>query len=259
MVQELMLFTDSTYVGIDPTSGRMDFTYAALDGDLNLLALADANIDDLIAFLAGQQAAVVAVNAPAHVNCGLVKKQLEEQSPAPGHAFRGVDMRLVEYDLRQRGISVAATPSRKEGCPAWMQLGFRLYEKLSSMGFKPFGRESATHQWLESHPYACFCAMLEQVPFPKPTLEGRLQRQLVLHEKGLGITDPMDFFEEITRFKLMRGVLPDELIYPANQLDVLVAAYTAWLAANRPEDTLMLGDEREGQLILPVSVLKAKY
>ena len=69
-----MIFTDSVYVGVDPTSGRKDFTYAALDSDLNLVALTDVDTDELVAFLGGQKSVVVEVNAPSHVNRGLVKK-----------------------------------------------------------------------------------------------------------------------------------------------------------------------------------------
>jgi len=254
-----MFFTDSVYVGVDPTSGRKDFTYAALDSGLNLIALADADMDDMTAFLGGQKSAVVAVNAPSHVNRGFVKKKLEKSSLTPGQTFRGVDVRLVEYELRARGISVARTPSREELCPAWMQVGFAFYRKLSKLGFKPHGNKDASHQWLETHPYACFCALLEQIPFPKPTLEGRLQRQLKLYDKGLRITDPMGFFEEITRFKLMKGILPTDMLYSPDQLDVLAAAYIAWLTVYRPEEVTRVGDKTEGQMILPVRELKEKY
>ncbi len=254
-----MFFNDSVYVGVDPATGRKDFTYAALDGELNLVALADADIDDMLAFLGGHKSAVVAVNAPSSVNHGLVKKKLESSSLTPGQTFRGVDMRLVEHDLRSRGISVTGTFSREELCPAWMQGGFSFYQKLQKLGFKLFGSEGATHQWLETHPHACFCALLELIPFPKPSLEGRLQRQLKLYDKGLRITDPMDFFQEITRFKLMKGILPTDVLYTPDQLDVLVAAYTAWLAIHRPDEVTNVGDKSEGQMTLPVRELKAKY
>lgn len=254
-----MFFTDFVYIGVDPASGRKDFSYAAFDSKLNLVALADADMDDMLAFLGGQKTAVVAVNAPASVNRGLVKKRLEENSLAHGGAVRSANMRLVEYELRSRGISVAGTPAREELCPAWMQVGFAFYRKLTEMGFKPHGTEDATHQWLETHPHACFCALLEQAPFPKPTLEGRLQRQLKLFDKNLRIKDPMDFFEEITRFKLVKGILPTEMLYSPDQLDVLAAAYTAWLATHRPEEVIGLGDKTEGQIILPIKELKEKY
>ena len=249
-----MILTDSLYVGIDPTSGHKDFSYAVLDANLNLVDLADADMDDMLAFLGGQESVVVAINAPARANRGLVKKKLKDETSLPKRTFRGVDIRLAEYELRERGIAVTGTPSREEFCPAWMQVGFGLYQKLPKMGFKPYGTEGATRQLLETHPHACFCVLLEGIPFPKPTLEGRLQRQLVLYDKGLRIMDPMDFFEEITRFRLMKGILPTDVLYPPDHLDVLVAAYTAWLAASRPEEVTRVGDKREGQVILPTGI-----
>ena len=254
-----MFHDNRVYIGVDPATGRKDFTYAALDGELNLITLADADMDDTLAFLGGHKSASVAINAPSRVNRGLVKKKLEESSLTPGQTFRGVDMRLVEHDMRARGISVTGTPSREELCPAWMQVGFAFYRKISKVGFELHGKKDATHQWLETHPFACFCTLLERVPFPKPTLEGRLQRQITLFDKGLHITDPMDFFEEITRFKLMQGILPTDILYTPDQLDVLVAAYTAWLAFNRPEEATKLGEISEGQVVLPVRELKEKY
>jgi hypothetical protein len=74
LVYLTMLFTDSVFVGIDTTGGRKAFTYAALDLDLNLIALDDAELDDVSAFLGGQKSVTVAVNAPSHVNIGLVRK-----------------------------------------------------------------------------------------------------------------------------------------------------------------------------------------
>lgn len=254
-----MLSTETLYIGIDPTSGDKEFGYAVLDDNLNLVTLNDSDLEELVSFLGKQKAAYVAVNAPGRVNRGLVKKMLDEKGSAPGRRLRGVDIRLAEYELRERGIAVAGTPSREEFCPSWMQIGFLLYQRLSEIGFKPHGIREVPCQVLETHPYACFCALVESVPLPKPTLEGRLQRQLLLGDKGLRINDAMVFFEEITRFKLIKGILPTELLYSPEQLDVLVAAYTAWLVANRPSEVTRVGDEREGQMILPVRELKESY
>jgi len=254
-----MNMNNSVYIGIDPTSGYEEFGYAVLDGALNLVTLAAADLEELVAFLAKQEAAFVAINAPGGVNHGLVKQKLSQESSKPERNFRGVDIRLVEYELRERGIHVAGTPSREEFCPAWMQVGFALYQKLFEMGFKALGEAESPYQVLETHPHACFCVLAESVPFSKPTLEGRLQRQLLLNAKGLRINDAMAFFEEITRFKLMNGILPMDALYSSEQLDVLVAAYTAWLAANRPDEVIRVGDSNEGQLTLPVRDLKEKY
>jgi hypothetical protein len=253
-----MLFTESVFVGVDPTSGRKAFTYAALDRDLNLIALADAEMEEVVAFLGGQKAATVAVNAPSRVNQGLVRKILEKQSLTP-HQLRGADMRLAEHELRGRGITVSGTPGREASCPAWVQVGFSLYAKLSKLGFKTYPEDGTSHQWLETHPHACFCVLLGDNPLPKPTLEGRLQRALILYECGVRIRDPMEFFEEITRYKLMRGNLPVELIQLPEQLDALVAAYTAWLAIEKPGEVSRVGHKHEGFITLPGTVLREKY
>jgi hypothetical protein len=85
-----------------------------------------------------------------------------------------------------------------------------------------------------------------------------LQRQLVLYERGVRLKDAMNFFEEITRFRLLKGILPVEQIYTAEMLDVLAAAYTAWLAGHHPERLTHVGEAEEGQITLP-GPLKARY
>jgi hypothetical protein len=253
-----MLFQDSVFVGIDPTSGRSAFTYAALDRNLNLVALADAEMEDTIAFLGGQASARVAINAPSNVNRGIVRKNLEKQSLVPQH-LRGVDIRVAEHELREHGISVGGTAGRESLCPAWVQVGFEFYKRLSNSGFKPYPADGVSHQWLETHPHASFCALLGANPLPKPTLEGRLQRELILYERGLQIRDPMDFFEEITRHRLMMGILPTELVHLPEQLDALAAAYTAWLTTERPADVSRVGHKLEGYITVPVAALREKY
>lgn len=254
-----MLSTDTLYIGIDPTTGKKEFSYAVLDVNLDLVKLTDADLEELLAFLEEQESIYVAVNAPSGVNRGLVKKRLEETSTKSKSSFRGVDIRLAEFELRERGITVAGTPSREEFCPAWMQVGFMLYQRLSNLGFKAYVADDTDRRILETHPFACFCVLAESIPFPKPTLEGRLQRQSILFDKGLRINDAMGFFEEITRFKLIKGILPTDLLYTPEQMDVLVAAYTAWLAANRPDEVTRIGDETEGQISLPVKELQGTY
>jgi predicted nuclease with RNAse H fold len=253
-----MLFSKATFIGIDPSGGRNPFTYAALDEACQLVALAAGGVEEVLAFLGGQQATVVAVNAPRCPNKGLVRKRLEKQSLTPGQ-LRGTDMRLAEYELRKRGINVSPTSSRPETCAAWMQTGFDFYHKLDGMGFKPYPSENATHQWLETHPHAAYCTLLGRLLLPKPTLEGRLQRQLVLYEQDIGIKDPMNFFEEITRHRFLKGILPMEFIYSAEELDAIVAAYTAYLTASRPGDVVWIGNKQEGQIVLPVAELKDAY
>ncbi len=256
----IMLFDKTLFIGVDPSGGRKPFTYAVFDQNGKLVALKDGEVEDVLAFIAGQPGAIVAVNAAPRPSIGLVRQdKLEQNLPPLGISGRSLDMRLAEHQLREHGINVAMTPSRKEFCANWVQAGFEFYRRLEGIGFVPYLAPDASHQWLETHPHVVFCALLGQLPLARPTLEGRQQRQLVLYEQGLGIRDPMEFFEEITRHKLLKGILPLEQIYSAEELDAMAAAYMAYSAARHPERIGCVGDVLEGQVFLPVRELKAKY
>ena len=111
---------------------------------------------------------------------------------------------------------------------------------------------------MEIFTQATFTLLSGEPPLPRNTLEGRLQRQLLLNDKDVGIPDPMRFFEEVTRYKLRSGILPlGEICLPA-ELDALAAAYTAWLAIKHPNSIMLYGDEREGQVVVPVGLMTPK-
>jgi len=255
-----MLFSQTTFVGIDPSAGQRPFVYAAMDHELNLLALGQGRLGDVLAFCAGQRAALAAVCGPRQPNQG-VMTQPEVRSalnppPRPG---RWIDFRLADYLLRQRHISAPQIPDRAEKAPQWMQMSFNVFKGLKNLGYQLYPDSEAACQMLEVYPFAVFTALLGVTPFPKYTLEGRLQRQMALHELHLKVSDPMRFFEEITRHKLLRGVLPTEQLLSAPELDALAAAYTAWQAAFHPEAVMLVGDPQEGQIVLPVAELRPQY
>lgn len=137
--------------------------------------------------------------------------------------------------------------------PAWMRNGFELYQHLHHMGYMAFPVEGEARQCLETSAEGVFLALLERAPFEHGTLEGRIQRQLALKDAGVSVPDAMDFFEEITRHRLMRGILPTEKIYSAGELGALAAAHVAWLAGNQPERLETLGSVEDGLMYLPAS------
>jgi len=65
------------------------------------------------------------------------------------------------------------------------------------------------------------------------------------------VNDPMGFFEEITRYHIRQGIMPEEEIYPAPTLSALAAAYIAWQAGNEPDQLALLGIAEEGQIAAP--------
>ena len=255
-----MLFTPSTYIGIDPTAGQKPFVYAALDGELRLLALGQGHMDEVLAFAAGQRQAVAAVCAPRNPNLGLMQRQeiRMELSPAP-RPGRWLDCRVAEYLLRQHNINVPATLAQADANPGWLQVGFSLYRRLEALGYPLQVEPGAQRQLLEVYPHASYTVLLGQAPLPKYSMEGRIQRQLMLHDLKLKVSDPMLIFEEITRHRLLKGILPLDTLYSPAELDALVAAYTAWLVAMHIDQTCALGNPEEGQIVLPVAVLKNKY
>lgn len=255
-----MLFTNTTFFGIDPTAGQRPFVYTALDENLRLVILERGPIDDALAFAAAQSKALVGVCAPRRPNQGLMADEEVRRglSPIPNPG-RWLDFRLAEYLLRQRNIRLPRTPGLEDDCPRWMQMGFQLYQRLEDLGYRAYPHEEADRQYVEVYPHASYCALLGVLPFPKSTLEGRLQRQLVLYELNLKISDPMRIFEEITRYRLLNGILPFENLFHQGELDALVAAYTAWYLARQIGQPLMIGDPQEGQVALPISELKERY
>lgn len=246
------------YIGVDPTAGLHPFTYAAVDQDCQLIHLAAGQADDLMEFISHQPSVALAFNAPYQPNLGLVRRKFESVHLTGGHA-RGLDLRIAEFELREHGILISPTVSRSDGCPAWMQMGFEFYRLLEKSGFQCYSPKRSGNQIIETHPHAAFCAILGKIPLPKPTLEGRLQRQVALFHLGMGIKDPMAFFEEITLHKLLQGTLPMELIYTPEELDALLATLVAYQIFNNADEMLFIGDEREGQIALPVKTLKDKY
>lgn len=104
---------------------------------------------------------------------------------------------------------------------------------LSQAGVKPLSRQSS-RQWMDVDAQDCFRALCPHNLLPRRSLEGRIQRALLLYDEQLQLPDPMDFFEEITRHKLMQGILPQEGLHSIRDLDALVSAYTAWMLIREP-------------------------
>ncbi len=226
---DAMFAVDCTYVGVEPVSSK-SFAYAALDKGLNVIALAKGGLEQVVSFLAARES-TAAINAPP----------------------RAQGIRRAEAELRARGILLPCLPEKEEACSARIRAAFALYRALAEAGFEK------VRPILETHPLAGFSVMLGRVPLPRASLEGRLQRQAILYERGLRIKDPMDFFEELTRHKMLRGIFPMEALYSPEQLDALAAAYTVWLAVNKPEKIYRAGDEAEGTIALPERELQEAY
>jgi predicted nuclease with RNAse H fold len=248
---------DTVYIGIDPTAGRRPMDYAILDRDLHLIERGLGKLEKVLDVVKAYPSAMVAVDAPQSPNSGLMATETRRKDYGlPIHTATWTDYKVCEYELRKRGIRLYHTPGEAAAAPKWMQLGFSLYAALRAEGYqmlRPNADASHSRWMLEVHPHASYTVLLGHVPLRKDSLEGRLQRQLLLYREGLNIPDPMDAFEEITRHHLLEGTLTLPGLFTHDELDALVSAYTAFIAARHPESITFVGDATEGQIVVPVS------
>jgi hypothetical protein len=218
--------------------------------------------DGVVAFVEAHPGAVVAVAAPQSPNRGLMKQPDVRRRlglPARGRSFR--EWKVCEYELRRRQMRIHGTPHEAAGAPSRMRAGFAFHKRLAQLGFTFFHQSEPTpaQTVVVAHPYACFAVLLGHRPLLKANLEGRLQRQMVLYLEGLDLRNPVHTLEEITRQHLLSGSLPLDGLHDNDELDALVAAFTAYLVHQKPTRVCQVGDAREGLITLPAASLKDRY
>lgn len=148
---------------------------------------------------------------------------------------------LQTYETGVVAVSLPGTKQGKEGLAD-------LKGKCLSAGFKPFSQKSSPRQWIETDGQDCFRTLSGHPLLAHRSLEGRLQRSAILYEQGLQIADPVDLLEEITRYKLVQGILPLDDLPSWRELDALVAGYLAWMTVNRPGQVVP-----KGAFVLPAA------
>lgn len=242
-----------SYIGVEVSPDKdYPFTFALLDDELTIRSIGRGGLSDAFSFLAGQDSALAAVNAPSATNKGIIKREeIRRQLSPKSHLARWANLRLVEYELAERGIPVIKTPDSKKNIPKWMELGFQLFKEIENIKYEPYPSLIAPKQYFESHGEACFWSLLGHAPLEEGTLEGCLQRQVALRLCGISIPDAMQFFQEITRHRLLSSQLPVEDIFTNPELNAIASGYTAWLASNEPKKIIKTGHAEEGFVYLP--------
>jgi predicted RNase H-like nuclease len=241
--------------------------YVALDSRLHILEQRDGNLEAVLEAVARYESAVCAVDAPQSPNGGLLAQpEVRQQYGLRPYSTTWSQFKVCEFLLRQHGIGIYNTPLEAAEAHSWMQLGWELYDRLRGQGYQPHspeeppaGETRPPKTYIEVHPHACFTVLLDRFPYKKTTLVGRLQRQLLLYECRVDVPDPMEVFEEVTRHRLLAGTLEFRGLLTHDELDALVAAYTAYLVSAQPQNVSWVGDPAEGQIVVPVEKMKEKY
>ena len=242
------------FLGIDPGSARGSITCALLDGSRRILFRGALPVDGWQHECLTSLVTIAALTTPVALNTGLMQDDEKRKSldPAPPRN-RYTNLRVCEYELITRGFTSTRTPSALEDCTSSTQRHLRFSSEMGGCGFLRWSSPGSERQLMEVHVDSAFTELLGIRPFAASSLEGRIQRQLALQEERVNVPDAMEFFEEVTRHKLLSGKLPEANVLPASELNALAAAFTAWSAYTNPTTVTRLGDPTEGLIILPLS------
>ena len=251
-----MLYQQDIFIGVDVGGGSQPYFVAVLNAEGELMALEHCTLEEVLKFTGGHHAVQAAINAPRLMPSGKMantefRGSLKEQ-PRDG---RYTDIRVAEYLLKVQKIRIAPGPVLSKRPAQWIENGFHLYRKYLAYQKNTGGERSI----IEVNAQAAFSILLGRTPFHKTSIEGRIQRQLLLIRQGIRLKDPMDFFEEVTKFKILLGILPDHLVYSAKHLDAIAAAMMARLAFQDPEAVIAIGDMADGLITIPTVKQKASH
>jgi hypothetical protein len=247
-----MISVERTFMGIDLTGQRKTFTCAVLDTSRRIIFCDSLTPLEWQSMLTSSQTIIAAVNSPLTMNEGFMSDPdyRDQLDPVPPKK-RFSDMRVCEYQLLSQGFTPTRTPIEVGDFSPALQRAFKFTSELGLNGFQFWPFPNSRYQMIETNADAAFGSLLGVKPFSANTLEGRIQRQLLLQSKGIPVDNAMEFFEEITRHRLLSGKLPDEKILPPSHLNALMAAFTAWTVLNRPAEYSRVGEPDEGVIILP--------
>jgi hypothetical protein len=245
------------FIGIDLGSSRGGLSCAVLDDSHRIQFRGELTLSDLAKKLEECSISIAAITTPITLNEGLMadEQKRAQLDPVPANNKYN-NLRLCEYELIARGFTATRTPSTLDKCSPSLQRALRFSSELAALGFQRWPAPGAERQLMEVHPEGAFTELLAAKLTPAKSIEGRIQRQLLLQEEHINVRDPMIFFEEITRHKMRTGQLPEGIIYSPSELNALIAAFTAWSAYSNPTGVARLGDANEGRIILPISSQK---
>ncbi len=235
-----------TFVGIDVNNRPPYYHLAAIDSQLHFRSELTGDWEELTQFLSKTDKLIIGINAPLSINTGY----LTQSNLPKHHPGRWPNCRRVEFELAQHGAPVYFTPNDPHKMPAAMSRGFTMSRQLIDLGYE-LSVNQTEKSLIEVPADAAFWSIMQGEMIDQNQLLGRIQRQMILYELGFHLPDPMEFFEEITRFKIKMGSIPLDLMLTPQQLNARIVAYTAQQLWKNPERVAKLGYQQEGYLYLP--------
>lgn len=237
---------DICFVGLDVNSRSPYYTVIGIDTTMTSLFDLSGDWEDIEPCLAEYPHIIIAINSPVQSNTGFLT-QSQKKKHKPG---KWPDVRCIEYELEEYGAPIYHTPKKKSNLLAAQLHGFHLIERLKAAGFTTNDHQSGK-MYLEVPSETAFWSIDRKPLYEEFSFIGRIQRQLLLLELGIKLPDPMDFFEELTSFKLLTGKAPLDMIFELPRLNAWINAFTAAKIKKNPSRIARFGYPQEGFLYLP--------
>ncbi len=256
------MFEKHVFVGIDPTAGKRAANIAILDSELRTIYEESLPMTEVAAQIDKYPKVICALDAPLGPNIGLLADpEIRADYGLDPKGETWMDFKVSEYLLRQHGIKLYNTPRDPEKVPSWMLAGWKLVSELRELGFVNYHPEDtrSARQLFEVHPHASYAVLLGVLPRKKDTLEGRMQRQLLLFQEQIDVADPLRMFDDITRHHMLKGDWQIEGLHTHDELDALIGAVTAYYASEKRDEISLVGDRNEGAIVVPSGRLRPKY
>ncbi len=246
---------ESVFMGMDMNLPRGKASYVILNKNQRILTHGVTALENLDTFIQSTAPEIIALTSPISLSNGCMADPefRNSLSPAPAGSRYQV-LRFAEYELITHGLPVTRTPSSYDDCSTGTHRSLKVVSTLGLLGYQPFGAESRGKTLVEIPPDAWFQQLLGCKPFSASSLEGRIQRQLALQTLNLNVPDAMEFFEEVTRHRLLRSQLPENILLSTSILNAAAAAYTASAVIHNPQRLCRFGSPDEGYLFVPSPV-----
>ncbi len=220
------------FIGVDPDVQRNAYCMAVLDEERKILALSTEKLRSVYAYLAGVTQGIVGINA-------LIRYQHSRRTARPDRIDKPHFQSAAE---RKKPIPDSdpstAAPSRLGGKVVTLQEG------IESLGYNPIAKKGSPRRFFLSKAEEVFQDIVSGRLLPPGGDASRWQRQLLLLEQEIPLPDVMQYFEEVTRFRILQGTLSEELVYQHTELNAILLSWLGWLESFQPDRIKVRNENR---------------
>ena len=219
------------FIGIDPAGKRNKYCMAVLDGDKKIQVLSIEKLHSVYAYLAGVDHCIVGLGSIAkyqHTERHVCKNPLDKLHFPVKYAQKEDTRAGVRKTKNQRPLSDEVLTIQKG---------------IQKLEYAPVSDEKQPKRFFLSRTDEVFRQIASGSLLPLGTDASRWQRQLLLLDQEIPLPDVMQYFEEVTRFRILQGNLPEEMIYQHAELNAILLSWLGWLATFEPARVLVTDEQ----------------